>query len=263
MVSFFEADKRMQTGRKSTCRECVAFRRKALRRGAIRTSHHWFKAKVLIYLRDLYEQCGQSPTFWMTRRAGGPSSTVYKRLFGGFNAAKRAAELPVNYLSAIPGQISCRVCGQQKNDSEFRRDSKLPTGLTRLCLKCQREKNKALRTRAFPFKSLRASQSFLLRNAPLKLRFQVLSRDQFRCGYCGASAANGSRLEVDHKVPWSAGGATVLENLITACQNCNKGKSSMLLDFEQALLSSVKGRADGHVEADSVYPPQMSVLEDE
>jgi hypothetical protein len=59
----------------------------------------------------------------------------------------------------------------------------------------------------------------------LSLRFQVLKRDSFRCQYCGGTPNDGYVLQIDHKVPVSKGGETVLENLITACSLCNLGKS--------------------------------------
>lgn len=56
-----------------------------------------------------------------------------------------------------------------------------------------------------------------------KLRFAVLSRDEFTCQYCGRSG-NQVPLHVDHIVPRSAGGASNASNLITACADCNLGK---------------------------------------
>ena len=60
-----------------------------------------------------------------------------------------------------------------------------------------------------------------------QLRYRVLSRDNFKCRSCGRSPASDEtvKLQVDHVVPWSAGGETVEENLRTLCQNCNAGKS--------------------------------------
>jgi len=60
---------------------------------------------------------------------------------------------------------------------------------------------------------------------PAQLRFRVLQRDAFRCQYCGRSARDGAILHLDHVVPFSAGGETTEENLITACERCNLGKS--------------------------------------
>jgi hypothetical protein len=60
---------------------------------------------------------------------------------------------------------------------------------------------------------------------PLSLRYKVLSRDEFRCQYCGGTPQDGYVLHVDHVIPRSRGGATTEENLITACLLCNLGKS--------------------------------------
>lgn len=56
------------------------------------------------------------------------------------------------------------------------------------------------------------------------LRYSVLKRDQFRCQICGASAADGVKLEVDHIMPVSKGGKTEMSNLRTLCERCNRGK---------------------------------------
>jgi hypothetical protein len=66
------------------------------------------------------------------------------------------------------------------------------------------------------------------RDPSLRLRWQVLQRDRFTCRADGASPAltAGVELQVDHIVPWSKGGETVLENLQTLCSRCNLGKSN-------------------------------------
>jgi hypothetical protein len=63
----------------------------------------------------------------------------------------------------------------------------------------------------------------------LRLRWHVLQRDRFTCCACGASPAltAGVELHVDHVVPWSKNGETVLENLQTLCSICNLGKSNV------------------------------------
>ena len=69
------------------------------------------------------------------------------------------------------------------------------------------------------------------RGPSLRLRWHVLQRDRFSCCACGASPALtlGVDLHVDHIVPWSKGGETVLENLQTLCSVCNLGKSKVHL----------------------------------
>lgn len=67
------------------------------------------------------------------------------------------------------------------------------------------------------------------RDINLRLRFRVMQRDNFKCCACGASPANDQSvvLHVDHIVPWSKGGETVIDNLQTLCSKCNLGKSDM------------------------------------
>lgn len=65
------------------------------------------------------------------------------------------------------------------------------------------------------------------RDIPLKLRLEVLKRDNFRCVFCGRSPAMdiGVILHIDHKTPFSKGGKTEIDNLQTLCSECNIGKS--------------------------------------
>ena len=67
------------------------------------------------------------------------------------------------------------------------------------------------------------------REPSLRLRFKVLSRDRFSCQQCGASPAKdiGVDLHIDHIMPWSKGGGTIIENLQTLCLKCNLGKSNL------------------------------------
>ena len=62
------------------------------------------------------------------------------------------------------------------------------------------------------------------------LRYDVLKRDGYKCKVCGASASDGAKLEVDHIIPISKGGKSIIDNLQTLCMSCNRGKSDK--DFE-------------------------------
>jgi hypothetical protein len=68
------------------------------------------------------------------------------------------------------------------------------------------------------------------RNINLRLRFTILQRDNFSCNKCGRSPAKDPSvvLHVDHIIPWSKGGETVIENLETLCSDCNLGKSNLM-----------------------------------
>jgi hypothetical protein len=66
-----------------------------------------------------------------------------------------------------------------------------------------------------------------------KVRWLVFQRDNFRCVYCGKGAAD-AVLEVDHRHPKAAGGTDELDNLATACWDCNHGKADRLEDGRRA-----------------------------
>lgn len=61
-----------------------------------------------------------------------------------------------------------------------------------------------------------------------KLRFDVFKRDGFICQYCG-NCPPAVVLEVDHINPVANGGKNSVDNLITACFDCNRGKGAGLL----------------------------------
>ncbi len=76
-----------------------------------------------------------------------------------------------------------------------------------------------------------------------KLRFEVLKRDKFMCRYCGASGSD-TRLEIDHIIPVYEGGTSDIENLVTACKNCNIGKGKRKLSNKDVMKMSHKQLAD-------------------
>lgn len=61
------------------------------------------------------------------------------------------------------------------------------------------------------------------RDINLRMRFLVMKRDNFKCCMCGRSPATtpGLELHIDHIIPWSKGGETVIDNLQTLCSDCN------------------------------------------
>ena len=59
-----------------------------------------------------------------------------------------------------------------------------------------------------------------------RLRYEVFRRDNFTCRYCGASAPD-AKLTIDAVTPEALGGSHKdPANLVTACDNCNGGKTS-------------------------------------
>lgn len=73
-----------------------------------------------------------------------------------------------------------------------------------------------------------------------RLRFEILRRDNYTCRYCGARTPDAT-LTIDHVVPTTLGGDDDPRNLVTACQPCNAGKSSIPADA--ALVEDVDATA--------------------
>lgn len=67
------------------------------------------------------------------------------------------------------------------------------------------------------------------RGLPKAMRFEVFKRDRFTCRYCGSTPPD-AVLHCDHVRPVCRGGQNALENLVTACRDCNAGKGARLLD---------------------------------
>jgi len=62
------------------------------------------------------------------------------------------------------------------------------------------------------------------------IRFKIFDRDSFRCLYCGRSSIeDGIKLSIDHIESRVNGGQWTLENIVTACTECNTGKWTRIL----------------------------------
>ena len=87
--------------------------------------------------------------------------------------------------------------------------------------------NDAIDASLVPLQGEKPAERQTARSPNWRQRAQVLLRDGATCRMCGARPENGARLHVDHIVPWSKGGKTVLENLQILCERCNIGKSDI------------------------------------
>jgi len=170
------------------------------------------------------------------------ASRVFETRFGSWNRALQAAGLEITRRQDIPdidlfGNLEqvWRTLGRQPRREELRKPfSAFSGGVYERRFRGWRAALEAfvayanssaeeLTTSTDPDKSKKTS-----RFPDLRLRFRVLNRDSFKCQACGRSPAieHGVQLHIDHVVPWSAGGPTILENLKTLCERCNLGKSN-------------------------------------
>lgn len=69
-----------------------------------------------------------------------------------------------------------------------------------------------------------------------KVRFDVFKRDGFACQYCGRTPP-AVTLEVDHVQPVCDGGTNHIDNLMTSCFDCNRGKGAEGLGVAPATIA--------------------------
>lgn len=136
------------------------------------------------------------------------SIDTFKRRFGGWRKALEAFVEYINSSDTEYESLNAHVDNESKiipNEIKKSQDATAPTA---------------------------SNRHYTSRNINTRLRFKVLSRDNFKCCACGASPAKDPSVElhVDHIIPWSKGGETELENLQTLCSKCNLGKSDLYED---------------------------------
>lgn len=82
--------------------------------------------------------------------------------------------------------------------------------------------------RVVAYKKMAPREARKRESIPPRLRYAILRRNGFRCGYCGHGPGDGATLHVDHIMPVSRGGTNHPDNLIAACFDCNIGKGDRL-----------------------------------
>ena len=68
-----------------------------------------------------------------------------------------------------------------------------------------------------------------LSSIPKLLRQQIFERDQGRCAFCRlAQTGQGTLFHINHVIPRSTGGPTVVDNLVLQCPYCSLHKSNTI-----------------------------------
>jgi hypothetical protein len=176
-------------------------------------------------------------------RLGAYASATFKKRFGSWNKALIAAGLLIGHRHSLPDEElwdnlrevwirlgrQPRKAEMQKPLSRFTHDpyTKRYGGWLAAMrafagngAQAETDENTTLRTEPATPRNPRT--------ASLRVRFEVMRRDRFRCCACGRSPAStpGLELHVDHVRAWSKSGPTEPENLQTLCSDCNLGKSN-------------------------------------
>lgn len=61
-----------------------------------------------------------------------------------------------------------------------------------------------------------------------ELRKKIMTRDNYTCKLCGKYMPDEVGLHIDHIIPISKGGKTIVSNLQVLCSKCNGHKSDMV-----------------------------------
>ena len=168
-------------------------------------------------MQRLWEMYGRQPTYGDMNRDGNISGGVFQRRFGSWMQAVHAfcADRQSLNEEEIPIEVSPEVDVEPSPPSATL-EQPAPTSADTIAI--------------LPKTILVDAR----RVAGKCLRFQVFQRDNFTCVICGRSPQkHGVALTADHIFPWSRGGLTVIENLQTACEDCNLGKSDFLPTIEE------------------------------
>jgi len=171
--------------------------------------------------------------------------------FGSWNAAHTKAGLKVNWLRKIPTDELMRnlkniwdSLGRQPSLSEITKPLSLYgrspylkrfgtwQNTLETFIRCVNEKENTVGVIENKYRKphkLKVTKK-INRKISKGMRYDILTRDNYRCK-CGASPATDQkvRLHVDHIIPLSKGGETILKNLQTLCSDCNLGKGTKSL----------------------------------
>jgi hypothetical protein len=179
------------------------------------------------------------------RQHGAFGASTLIRRFGSWNAAVEAAGLGLTRRWKVPNAVLLqnlaevwRKLGRQPSCAELTKCedvSKFAGGTYRRRFGSWRNALSAFETfvrtgglGAVNLPGAPAARRRPPRKVGWRLRATVLIRDNCLCRMCGASPAKDPdvTLHVDHIVPWSKGGETMLSNLQTLCAMCNIGKGN-------------------------------------
>lgn len=187
--------------------------------------------------KPMYEEKGQFGVTTMLRR------------FGGWNKALESAGLKIQFNTKISNEDlfeNLAEVWQHLGRQPFGRDMEKSENVSKYSLGTYEHRFKTWNNALLEFinyingseltnstsldSSKREAKTKIKRtprNVNWRLRAQVLIRDNCICKMCGASPSKDASvvLHVDHIVPYSKDGETVLENLQTLCHVCNIGKS--------------------------------------
>lgn len=78
-------------------------------------------------------------------------------------------------------------------------------------------------------------------------RLAIYLRDGLACVYCGSSVEEGTKLTLDHILPYSQGGTNETGNLLTCCHKCNSSRGVRSVTVFTAVTAAYLGIAPAQI----------------
>ena len=122
----------------------------------------------------------------------------------------------------------CKVCGLEKNLTEFPKNGKFKDGSTRYradCKECYNISRKINKKELAKFLNNTKHRTGEEDGYSFKDWKDAVLYFRGKCSYCGRKQSRSIKLTKDHVVPVSKGGKTVRENIVPSCERCNSSKS--------------------------------------
>jgi hypothetical protein len=186
-------------------------------------------------LQRVWETLGRQPTASEMKSLGNISAKSFHVRFGSWTKAIHAfcedrADTGVDECNVLGSSDTSAISSYDASNRPFAVPQVAPSAVTaatddEMPQVIERSRLNAAHAEA------EAGVEYIVMTTPRlpspKLRFRVLSRDCFRCVYCGRGPASHPDvvLHVDHKTAYSRGGETIFDNLQATCSVCNLGKS--------------------------------------
>ncbi|KPD00598.1 hypothetical protein LR69_01250 [Geobacillus sp. BCO2] len=131
--------------------------------------------------------------------------------------------------------LTCKICGAEKELSEFRGDKRTKPGVIHTCKACRRaqdaQSNELIRWRYRSVKK-RAKRFGVIDTLEFSEYADVFFSD--KCSYCGTELNDDNR-SVDHVYAMGAGFANGHLNIVSCCRRCNEKKRALhVYEFYQS-----------------------------